>query len=174
MKHRHSPLKTAFLTLLTAACLLSACDNSTQEKANIAAIADIPETAVDPLSHMTALETAGHKGQIHFHDGSEMQWFGSIANLIMYMRLPETANRPMTAYASTSDAQGNPLNPWQWVAVEEAWFVLLPPKKDDPFALATWTAYADKNLAEQVVSSIPLSRLYRYQDIQAEDLIDCH
>lgn len=162
--------------LLSACCalLLSACG---QENTNIqrpAAIAEIPIDAIDPFSHMTALETSGHKGQIHFNDGSSVQWFGSIANLIMYMRLPETANRPMSAYASVSDTQGNPITPWQWIAVEDAWFVLLPPKPDDPFALATWTAYADQASAETIVNNTPMSRLYRYQDIQPEDLVDCH
>lgn len=163
-----------FKTLILAATLaLTACDNP-ENNAPPAAIAEIPEGAVDPLSHMDALETQGHKGQIHFSDGSDPVWFGSIANMIIYMRLPETATRPMTAYASVAGGQGETLEPWQWVNLQEAWFVLLPPDADNPLSLATWTAYADEQSAQNVLKNVPQSRLYRYGDIGDEDLVDCH
>ena len=168
-------MNTKILLLsLCALFALNACEPSAKNDSRPAAIADIPEDAVDPLSHMSALETGGHKGQIHFHDGSESQWFGSIANLIMYTRLPETANRPMTAYVSLSDTEGKALSPWQWTALEDTWFVLLPPNPEDPFSLATWTAYREQSNAEAVVQNVPLSRLYRYHEIRDEDLLDCH
>lgn len=159
--------------LLALALCLSACDDA--QKVNVPqAIADIPEGAVDPLSHMDALETEGHKGQIHFHDGSEPLWFGSLANMLMYMRLPETATRPMTAFASAADAQGQARAPWQWVDVQTAWFVLLPPDENNPLSLATWTAYGDEASAQAVAQRVPKSRVYRLSEIGDEDLVDCH
>lgn len=167
-------MKTPLQALLLAAALaLTACDQP-ESKAPPPAIAEIPDSAVDPLSHMAALETEGHKGQIHFNDGSEPVWFGSIANMMVYMRLPETATRPMTAYASTADARGEAVEPWQWVKLEDAWFVLLPPDENNPLSLATWTAYADEQSAQSVLQNIPKSRLYRFVDIGDEDLLDCH
>lgn len=157
---------------LAASLMLAACDSS--DKAPPPAIAEIPDGAVDPLSHMDALETEGHKGQIHFHDGSDPIWFGSIANMMVYMRLPETATRPMTAYASTADSKGGRVEPWQWVNVEDAWFVLLPPDADNHLSLATWTAYPDEQSAQTVLKNVPQSRLYRFGDIHDEDLVDCH
>ncbi|MDO5091280.1 MAG: nitrous oxide reductase accessory protein NosL [Cardiobacteriaceae bacterium] len=159
--------------ILAAALVLAACDQP-ESKAPPPAIADIPDSAVDPLSHMAALETDGHKGQIHFADGSDPLWFGSIANMMVYMRLPETATRPMTAYASTADAHGNSAEPWQWVNVQDAWFVLLPPDENNPLSLATWTAYPDEQSAKTVLQNIAKSRLYRFADIGDEDLLDCH
>ena len=166
-------MKTFLALLLAASLALSACDNNTAPQ-RPAAIADIPEDAIDPLSHMDALETTGHKGQIHFHDGSDPIWFGSIANMIIYQRLPEIATRPMTAYASIANERGEPVEPWQWVALEDAWFVLLPPDPQNPLSLATWTAYADEASARAVLDNIEHSRLYRYADIGDEDLLDCH
>ena len=160
------------ILLLTFSLALTACDNSGD--APPPAIAEIPDGAVDPLSHMDALETQGHKGQIHFNDGSEPQWFGSIANMIVYMRLPEYANKPMTAYASIADNKGGRVEPWQWVNVQDAWFVLLPPDANNPLSLATWTAYADEQSAQTVIKNVPHSRLYRLHEIGDADLVDCH
>lgn len=160
-------MKKAVL-FLVAGLALAACDDAENAPPPAAPQAQIPAEAVDYFSHMHVLETGGSKGQIILHSG-ETVWFGNIRQMLSYLRLPETANQPMQAYASLSRTDGGQDDGnWQWTPVENLYFVqsgkaLELMGKDDYFT------FADEDAA-RAFAETHAGKVLRLADIADSDL----
>ena len=86
------------LALILAACLLTACGDD-KPAVRLEAEATIPADAHDYFNHMGLHDTRGSKGQVRLSESGETVWFDSARTLLTYLRLPETANQPLTARA---------------------------------------------------------------------------
>ena len=149
--------------LLTAtfALLLAACGD---DKPTAAAepIATIPADARDYFNQMGVTDTGGSKGQVRRSDSGETLWFDSVRTTLTYLRLPETANEPLTAWVSAYD------NPAQWLATDQAWYVQTADApqligKDD------YLPFADQAAAEKFASEHQ-GKVLRTGDISEQDL----
>ena len=122
------------ITPLALALLLAACGDD-KPAAPPEPAPPIPADARDYFNQMGVSDPAGSKGQVRRSDNGETLWFDSVRTTLTYLRLPETANQPLTAWVSAHD------NAAQWLAVNDAWYVHTPEEpqligKDDylPFS----------------------------------------
>ena len=88
------------ITPLALALLLTACGDD-KPAAPAEPVATIPTDARDYFNQMGVSDTGGSKGQVRRSDNGETLWFDSVRTTLTYLRLPETANQPLTAYIST-------------------------------------------------------------------------
>lgn len=111
---------------------------------------------------MGVSDTGGSKGQVRRSDNGETLWFDSVRTTLTYLRLPETANQPLTAWVSAHD------NAAQWLAVNDAWYVHTPEApqligKDD------YLPFADKAAAEKFAGEHQ-GKILRASDISEQEL----
>lgn len=159
---------TLFLSIFSLSLfILAACENKHQDDYTPLASEEIPIDAIDEFSQMNVVEQKGTKGQIFIQNTHEIKWFESISNTLMYLKLPETATQPMIAYVTLSNADSNPIEPLQWIKVEEAWFIQQP--SNNHFSASTWSAYQTQQEAEEALSP-PFNSIYRFQEITLERL----
>ena len=149
------------LTLLALALLLTACGDD-KAKAPAEPVAAIPADARDYFNQMGVTDTGGSKGQVQRSDSGEVIWFDSVRTTLTYLRLPETANQPLTAWVSAHD------NAAQWLAVNDAWYVHTPEApqligKDD------YLPFADKAAAEKFAGEHQ-GKILRASDISEQEL----
>ena len=149
------------LALILAASLLTACGND-KPAVRLEAEATIPADAHDYFNHMGLHDTRGSKGQVRLSESGETVWFDSARTLLTYLRLPETANQPLTAWISAHD------NPAQWIAVNDAWLVQTADApqligKDD------YIPFADQASAEKFAGEHQ-GKVLRTGDISEQDL----
>ena len=147
--------------LLTAALLLTACGDD-KAKAPAEPVAAIPADARDYFNQMGVTDTGGSKGQVRRSDSGETLWFDSVRTTLTYLRLPETANQPLTAWVSAHD------NPAQWLAVNDAWLVQTAEApqligKDD------YIPFADQASAEKFAGEHQ-GKILRASDISEQEL----
>ena len=140
----------ALLALLLAASLLTACGD------------DKPAVRLEAEATMGLHDTRGSKGQVRLSESGETVWFDSARTLLTYLRLPETANQPLTAYISTFEP------PAHWLPVEDAWFVQTPQSaelisKEDYFPFPS-------EEAAQAFANVHQGKVLRGKDISAADL----
>ena len=149
------------LPALALALLLTACGDDTP-KAPAEPVAAIPADARDYFNQMGVTDTGGSKGQVQRSDSGEVIWFDSVRTTLTYLRLPETANQPLTAYISTFEP------PAHWLPVEDAWFVQTPQSaeligKEDYFPFPS-------EEAAQAFANVHQGKVLRGKDISAADL----
>ena len=149
------------LALILAASLLTACGDD-KPAVRLEAEATIPADAHDYFNHMGLHDTRGSKGQVRLSESGETVWFDSARTLLTYLRLPETANQPLTAWVSAHD------NAAQWLAVNDAWYVHTPEApqligKDD------YLPFADKAAAEKFAGEHQ-GKILRASDISEQEL----
>ena len=149
------------LPALALALLLTACGDDTP-KAPAEPVAAIPADARDYFNQMGVTDTGGSKGQVQRSDSGEVIWFDSVRTTLTYLRLPETANQPLTAWISAHD------DPAQWIAVNDAWLVQTADApqligKDD------YLPFADQAAAEKFASEHQ-GKVLRTGDISEQDL----
>ena len=149
------------ITPLALALLLTACGD---DKPSAAAepVATIPADARDYFNQMGVSDTGGSKGQVRRSDNGETLWFDSVRTTLTYLRLPETANQPLTAWISAHD------NPALWIAVNDAWLVQTADApqligKDD------YLPFADKAAAEKFAGEHQ-GKILRASDISEQEL----
>lgn len=156
------------ILFLVAGLALAACDNAEKAPPPSAPQAEIPAEAVDYFSHMNVLETDGSKGQIILQSG-ETVWFGNIRQMLSYLRLPETANQPMQAYASLSRTDGMQGDGnWQWTPVENLYFVQSD-KAPELIGKDDYFTFADEQAA-RAFAETHTGRVLRLADISDSDL----
>ena len=149
------------LPALALALLLTACGDD-KPTAPAEPIATIPADARDYFNQMGVTDTGGSKGQVRRSDSGEVIWFDSVRTTLTYLRLPETANQPLTAWVSAHD------NPAQWIAVNDAWLVQTADApqligKDD------YIPFADKAAAEKFAGEHQ-GKILRASDISEQEL----
>ena len=149
------------LPALALALLLTACGDD-KAKAPAEPVAAIPADARDYFNQMGVTDTGGSKGQVRRSDSGETLWFDSVRTTLTYLRLPETANEPLTAWVSAYD------NPAQWLATDQAWYVQTADApqligKDD------YLPFADQAAAEKFASEHQ-GKVLRAGDISEQDL----
>ena len=149
------------LALILAASLLTACGDD-KPAVRLEAEATIPADAHDYFNHMGLHDTRGSKGQVRLSESGETVWFDSARTLLTYLRLPETANQPLTAWVSAHD------NPARWLATDQAWYVQTADApqligKDD------YLPFADQAAAEKFASEHQ-GKVLRTGDISEQDL----
>ena len=149
------------ITPLALALLLAACGDD-KPAVRLEAEATIPADAHDYFNHMGLHDTRGSKGQVRLSESGETVWFDSARTLLTYLRLPETANQPLTAYISTFEP------PAHWLPVEDAWFVQTPQSaeligKEDYFPFPS-------EEAAQAFANVHQGKVLRGKDISATDL----
>lgn len=147
--------------------LLSGCDEPADTTAR-QPVSIVPEDAQDYFSHMAALENGGDKGQVLLNDGDKATlWFGTVKNLLGYLHLPETANRPMQAFVSIRGADGQSLMPRQWRAVENAWYVKQAESAVN-IGEQPWQAFGSEADAQTAAGTT--GKVYSYAQITTEVL----
>ena len=149
------------ITPLALALLLAACGDD-KPAAPAEPVATIPTDARDYFNQMGVSDTGGSKGQVRRSDNGETLWFDSVRTTLTYLRLPETANQPLTAYISTFEP------PAHWLPVEDAWFVQTPQSaeligKEDYFPFPS-------EEAAQAFANVHQGKVLRGKDISAADL----
>ena len=149
------------ITPLALALLLAACGDD-KPAAPAEPVATIPTDARDYFNQMGVSDTGGSKGQVRRSDSGETLWFDSVRTTLTYLRLPETANQPLTAYISTFEP------PAHWLPVEDAWFVQTPQSaeligKEDYFPFPS-------EEAAQAFANVHQGKVLRGKDISATDL----
>ena len=85
------------ILVFAIACLLTACGDD-KPAVRLEAEATIPADARDYFNQMGLHDTRGSKGQVRLNTSGGTVWFDSARTLLTYLRLPETANQPLTAY----------------------------------------------------------------------------
>ena len=153
-------MKKILLTLALA-LLLTACGDD-KAKTPAEPVAAIPADARDYFNQMGVTDTGGSKGQVQRSDSGEVIWFDSVRTTLTYLRLPETANQPLTAWISAHD------NPALWIAVNDAWLVQTADApqligKDD------YLPFADKTAAEKFAGEHQ-GKILRASDISEQEL----
>ena len=149
------------LPALALALLLTACGND-KAKAPAEPVAAIPADARDYFNQMGVTDTGGSKGQVRRSDSGETLWFDSVRTTLTYLRLPETANQPLTAWVSAHD------NAAQWLAVNDAWYVRTP---EAPQLIGNddYLPFADKAAAEKFAGEHQ-GKILRASDISEQEL----
>lgn len=143
------------------------CEKNDDSAVKAEAQVEIPADAVDYFSHMNVRETAGSKGQVVLLQSGETVWFDGIRQLLTYLRLPETANQPMSAYASLSDMEDG-AEEWHWLAVDNLYFVQTD-KAPELIAKDDYFTFADEDKARAFAASHG-GKVLRLADITDADL----